>query len=192
MFRRNIIFLLSILICFSALFFACNGAEQKVCPKCGEYIQNNTNFCPNCGYEIKNDDNGNILTEDNANSKNKITIEIQSKWTILKYLDVTFSITEQTPTLISNPDKLPQYHISTTVTITTHSKSRDYLFENAYLCAFYLTGGRESSVKIYLDKDGYGRGTMLLLETAYSPIIKYNFNKESCVNDAGGTISYYE
>lgn len=192
MFRRNIIFLLSILICFSVLFFGCNGEEQKNCPKCGENIQNNMNFCPNCGFEIKYDDSGNILEVDNANSKNKIIIEIQSKWVILKYLDITFSITEQTPTLISNPDTLTRYHISTTVTITTHSKSRDYLFDNAYLCVFYLTGGRETSVKIYLDQEGYGSGTMLLLETAYSPIIKYNFPIDSCVNDAGGTISYYE
>ena len=192
MFRRNVICLLSILICFSALFFGCNSEDQKICPKCGENIQNNTNFCSNCGFKIKYDDSGNILAEDNANSKNKTIIEIQSKWMILEYLDITFSITEQTPTLISNPDKLTQYHISTTVTISTHSKSRDYLFENAYLCAFYITGGRESSVKIYLNQEGYGSGTMLLLETAYSPIIKYNFPIESCVNDAGGTISYYE
>ena len=52
MFRRNIICLLSILICFSALFFGCSTEEQKICPKCGENIQNNTNFCPNCGFEM--------------------------------------------------------------------------------------------------------------------------------------------
>ena len=57
MFRRNIIFLLSILICFSFLFFGCNGEEQKICPKCGENIQNNANFCPNCGFEISEDKN---------------------------------------------------------------------------------------------------------------------------------------
>ena len=59
MFRRNIIFRLSILICFSVLFFGCNGEEQKTCPKCGENIQNNTKFCPNCSFEISGDNNTN-------------------------------------------------------------------------------------------------------------------------------------
>lgn len=188
MFRRNIICLLSILICFSALFFGCSSEEQKICPKCGENIQNNTNFCPNCGFEIKYDDSGNVLAEDNVNNKNKTTIEINSKWTIFNYVDIIFSITEQTPTVISNS----QYHISTTVTITVHSKSREYLFDNVYLYVFYITGGRVSSATIYLNEDGYGSGTMLLLEISYSPVIKYNFSLEGCVGDAGGTVSYYE
>ena len=194
MFRRNIICLLSILICFSGLFFACNGEEYKICPKCGENIQNNTNFCPNCGFQIKYDDSGNIIEEDNANNESistepdkEIVVKELSASTIFNYINLSITLIEQTPTLL-NPDSLVKYHLTTKFSIAAYPCSNNYCFNNAY---FYFRYG-QSNVRVDLNEQGNGSNILVISEMTANPTKTYQFYTDKCVNIVVGTVSYYE
>lgn len=188
--RLYTFFILITIFCFNFLFIlGCKNTEQMICPKCGEHIQSNVNFCQNCGLKIEFDANGNILNENTGDREyEKTIIEIKSKWMILKYLYIYINIVEQTPIVLSNG----QYHLSTKVSITSYSKSNDYTFNNAYFWFNYLVGGKQSFVRVDLDEKGFGSNELVLTEITSSPTKNYNFPIESCVSDAGGSVSYYE